>query len=90
MTLGHGDICERIGIGLTNAGPTPVKAKKAEEALRGKRIDSDAIKQAAQLASEESRPTADLRGSEEYKRDLVRVLTIRALNRALERARGGK
>jgi aerobic carbon-monoxide dehydrogenase medium subunit len=84
------DVCERVGIGLTNVGPTPIKAKKAEEVLRGNKIDSEAIKRAAQLASEESQPRADLRGSEEYKRDLVRVLTTRALNRALERARGGR
>ena len=90
LTLGQGDVCERIGIGLTNVGPTPIKARKAEEALRGKKIESEAIKQAAQLASDESQPKPDLRGSAEYKKDLVRVLTARALNRALERARGGK
>ncbi len=90
LTLGKNDICDRVGIGLTNVGPTPIKAKKAEEVLRGKKIDGEAIKRAAQLASDQSQPTADLRGSAEYKKDLVRVLTIRALNRALERARGGK
>lgn len=90
LTLREGDVCERVGIGLTNVGPTPIKAKKAEEVLRGHKIDSEAIKRVAQLASEESQPRADLRGSEEYKRDLVRVLTIRALHRALERARGGR
>jgi carbon-monoxide dehydrogenase medium subunit len=90
LTLGKDDICERAGIGLTNVGLTPVKAKKAEEALQGKKIDGESIKRAAQLASQESEPTADLRGSEEYKRDLVRVLTVRALNRALERSRGGR
>jgi carbon-monoxide dehydrogenase medium subunit len=90
LTLGKGDVCERVGIGLTNVGPTPTKAKKAEEALSGKKIDSEAIKRAAQLASEECQPRSDLRGSAEYKRDLIQVLTIRALNRALERARGGK
>jgi aerobic carbon-monoxide dehydrogenase medium subunit len=90
LTVGKDDVCERIGIGLTNVGLTPVKAGKAEEALRGKKIDSESIKRAAQLAAQESEPTADLRGSEEYKRDLVRVLAIRALNRALERSRRGK
>jgi aerobic carbon-monoxide dehydrogenase medium subunit len=90
LTVRKDDVCERVGIGLTNVGLTPVKAGKAEEALRGKRIDGESIKRAAQLAAEESAPTADLRGSEEYKRDLVRVLTVRALNRALERSRGGK
>jgi carbon-monoxide dehydrogenase medium subunit len=90
LTLGGNDVCERIGIGLTNVGPTPIKAKRAEEALRGKKIDGEAIKRAAQLASEESEPKEDLRGSEAYKRDLVRVLAARAISRALERARGGK
>jgi carbon-monoxide dehydrogenase medium subunit len=90
LTVGKDDVCERVGIGLTNVGLTPVKAEKAEEALRGNKIDGKSIKRAAQLAAQESEPTADLRGSEEYKRDLVRVLTVRALNRALDRSRGGK
>jgi len=90
LTVGKDDVCERVGIGLTNVGLTPVKAEKADEALRGKKIDGESIKRAAQLAAQESEPTADLRGSEEYKRDLVRVLTVRALKRALERSRGGK
>jgi carbon-monoxide dehydrogenase medium subunit len=90
VTVGKDGVCERVGIGLTNVGLTPVKAGKAEEALRGKKIDGESIKRAAELAAQESQPTADLRGSEEYKRDLVRVLTVRALNRALERSRGRK
>jgi len=90
LTVGKDDVCERAGIGLTNVGLTPVKARRAEEALRGKKIDGESIKRAAQLAAQESEPTADLRGSEEYKRDLVRVLAIRALDRALERSRRGK
>ena len=90
LTVGKDDVCERAGIGLTNVGLTPVKARRAEEALRGKKIDGESIKRAAQLAAQESEPTADLRGSQEYKRDLVRVLAIRALNRALERSRRGK
>jgi carbon-monoxide dehydrogenase medium subunit len=90
LTLGNGGVCERVGIGLTNAGPTPVKAKKAEDVLRGKKIDDEAIRQAAQLASEESDPKSDLRGPAEYKRDVIRVLTARALRRGLERARNGR
>ena len=78
-------VCERAGIGLTSVGPAPIKAKGAEEFLRGKRLDEETMRQAAQMAAQESRPTADLRGSVEYKRDLVRVLTLRALRRARER-----
>src|SRR6058998_3901530 len=90
LTIGAGGICERAGIGLTNAGPTPIKAEKAEGVLRGKKIDDEAIRQAAQLASEASDPKSDLRGSAEYKRDLVRVLTARVIRRALERVRNGR
>jgi carbon-monoxide dehydrogenase medium subunit len=89
LTLRDG-VCERAGIGLTNVGPAPIKATTAEEFLRGKRPDEDTVRHAARLAAQEAQPAADLRGSEEYKRDLVRVLTVRAVNRALERAGQGR
>jgi carbon-monoxide dehydrogenase medium subunit len=81
-------ICARAGIGLTNVGPTPLKVHSAEAFLQGKRLDQDSITQAAQLAAEAARPEADLRGSIAYKRDMVRVLTTRALTSALKRAGG--
>ncbi len=85
VTVADG-VCQQAGIGLTNAGSTPVKAGSAESFLMGKRLDDDTIREAAQLASQDADPTADLRGSEEYKRDMVRVLAGRALRLALERA----
>jgi carbon-monoxide dehydrogenase medium subunit len=88
LTLAAGGACERAGIGLTNVGLTPIKAERAEAALRGARPDEATIKRAAQLAAEAAQPSADLRGSVEYKKDLVSVLTTRALRRALERAGG--
>jgi carbon-monoxide dehydrogenase medium subunit len=89
LTLDRGGVCEQVRIGLTNVGPTPLEARQAEEVLRGKRIEPDLVRRAAQLAAEASQPNADLRGSAEYKRDLVRVLANRSLNRALEQARRG-
>ena len=86
LTLGASGACDQVGIGLTNVGLTPIKATKAEAALKGKAPDEAAIKRAAELAAEASEPSEDLRGSVEYKRDLVRVLTARALRRAVERA----
>ena len=86
LTLGTNGACDQVGIGLTNVGLTPIKATKAEGALKGKPLDEAAIKRAAELAAEASEPSEDLRGSVEYKRDLVRVLTARALRRAVERA----
>jgi aerobic carbon-monoxide dehydrogenase medium subunit len=75
-----------VGIGLTNVGPTPIKGRKAEDFLRGKKLDANNINQAAQLASDDSAPSADLRGPVAYKKGLVKELTKRALTLALERA----
>jgi carbon-monoxide dehydrogenase medium subunit len=86
ITLAGGDACTQAGIGLTNVGPTPIKARRAEALLKGRRLDDAAIREAAEAAAGESDPAEDLRGSVAYKRDLVRVLTARALRRALERA----
>ena len=82
----NGGVCQQAGIGLTNAGPTPVKAARAETFLAGQRLDNNTIRAASRLAADEAQPTADLRGSVDYKRDMVRVLTGRAIRLALERA----
>ena len=86
VTVDSDGICQQIGIGLTNVGATPVKAHKAEEAVRGKKLEEARIGQAAQLAADEAEPSSDLRGPAEYKRALVKELTRRALARAYERA----
>src|SRR5262245_33511784 len=88
LTLRADGTCERAGIGLTNVGAVPIEAERAEAALAGRRIDAAAIGEAARLAAAAAQPAADLRGSVEYKTDLVRVLTGRALRRAVERAGG--
>ena len=77
------------GIGLTNVGSTALRAKKAEAALVGNMPDDKTIVAAALAASGESQPTGDLRGPAEYKRDVVRVLTGRAVRHAVARAKGG-
>ena len=86
LTLDDKGVVQKIGIGLTNVGPTPIRAKKAEDTLRGKKLDAATITQAAQLASDEAQPSADLRGPAEYKKGLIKELTKRAIVRALERA----
>jgi len=86
LTLGSGGSCTKAGIGLTNVGPTPIKAATAEAFLRGKTLDAKTIAEAARLAMDESQPSADLRGPAEYKKGLVKELTKRALTRAVERA----
>jgi carbon-monoxide dehydrogenase medium subunit len=77
------------GIGLTNVGTTPIKARAAEQSLIGKVLDETNIHTAADLAAAASHPSSDTRGPAEYKRDMVRTLTVRALRRAYKRATGG-
>jgi len=89
ITLDEAGVCKRAGVGLTNVGMTPIKAKQAEAFLKDKQLDDAMIQQASELAASESQPMDDIRGSAEYKRDLVRVLTARALTTALNRAKGG-
>lgn len=88
LTLDDKDICQKVGIGLTNVGPTPMKARKAEAFLRGKKPDEASINQAAQLAADEAEPSPDLRGPVEYKKGMVKELAKRSLSRAVERAGG--
>jgi len=78
------------GIGLTNVGQTPIKARNAEQALLGKPLNEASIHQAADLAAAASQPISDSRGPAEYKRDMVHTLTVRALRKALSRATGGE
>lgn len=88
ITLDGAGVCQQAGVGLTNVGLTPIKAKQTEAFLGGKKLDDATIKDAGDLAASEAQPMDDIRGSAEYKRDLVRVLAARALARALGRAKG--
>jgi len=65
-------------IGLTNVGPTPVRAIAVEKALH----DGAKPEEAAQHASDGLNPSGDLRASPEYKKHLARVLTKRAIEQA--------
>jgi len=79
-----------VRIGLTNVSSVPMRAKNAEAALAGKQPTDDVLQAAGKAAAAECDPSADLRGQIDYKRDLVRVLTKRAVRRAIERAQGGR
>jgi len=88
MTLGSRDgHCEDIRIALANASPRPMRAKKAEEVLRGKTITDDLLKEAGEVASQEADPISDIHASAEYRRELLRVLVKRVGKEALFRAK---
>jgi carbon-monoxide dehydrogenase medium subunit len=72
-----------IRIVLGAVAPTPIRARRAEELLRGKTLNDVLIEKAAEAAAGESAPISNVRASAGYRRDMVRVLTRRALQQAL-------
>jgi carbon-monoxide dehydrogenase medium subunit len=78
--------CQVVRIVLGCVGATPVRARKAEALLAGKQVTAELLKSASALAATECSPTGDLRGSEHYKRAVVRTLVKRAASKAYERA----
>lgn len=87
LTLGADDTLKTVRVALGCVGPTPLRSQKAEEILSGKRLSAELVDQAAAAAAQECSPTSDLRGSEKFKRGIVRVLVRRAAEKAYERAR---
>lgn len=71
-------------IALGAVAPTPMRATKAESVLKGKPYSKKLVRQASEAASEEARPISDIRASAEYRKEMVRILTARALNKAKE------
>jgi len=85
LTLADGR-CAKARIALAAVAPTPLRAREAEQALEGRPISPEALAGAATLATEAVRPISDQRGSAEFRRHLVRVLTRRTLEIAWRRA----
>ena len=83
-----GDRIADVGIGLAAVGATHFVAAEAEEFLKGRPADEESLARAGEIAAEHVRPVTDQRGPADYKRHLVRELTIRVLRVAVARARG--
>ena len=77
-------------IALASVGPVPLRAAGAEEVLFSGPLTEERIKEAARVASEEADPIDDMRASAWYRREMMRVLSSRALQKALTLAEGGK
>jgi len=89
ITLADG-VCAKARIALAAVAPTPVRATEAEQALTGQALTPALIERAAELAVGAARPISDQRGSADFRRHLVRVLTRRTLTTAHERARAAR
>lgn len=77
--------CEQARITLAAVAPTPVRAREAEAFLVGKPLDQTTMAHAGELAAKAAQPISDVRGSAAYRIELVKVLTRRTLQKALER-----
>jgi len=86
VVLDGDNTIEKVGLGLTAVAPAALRATDAEKILVGQKPSRDLIEEAAKAAAAMTDPSSDLRGSAEYKREMARVFTKRALYRALERA----
>jgi carbon-monoxide dehydrogenase medium subunit len=87
LTLESGSETVQVArIVLGCVGATPVRARKAEALITDKKLTPELADEAGAIASRECSPTSDLRGSEEYKRAIVRTLVKRAAGRAYEEA----
>ena len=84
----EGGLCQDIKLALGAVAPTPIRAKGAEEILRGKLITGAILEQTAQVAAKEAEPISDLRSSAEYRLEMVKVLVKRAIEQALEMIKG--
>lgn len=81
------EVLTDVRIGLGALAPTAVRARKAEAFLKGKRPEEDVLKEAGMIASQEVEPIGDLRGSEEYKKEMVGVMLKRGIQAAFEKAK---
>ena len=88
VTLEPGDsVCREARIALGAVAPTPMRVPEAEELLKGQALLPNVLREAARVAAAAARPISDARGSAEYRREMVEVLTRRTLTAALKQAK---
>ncbi len=78
-------LCKEVRIALGVVAPTPMRAKRAENLLRGKKISDELLEEVAEAAAKEAQPRDSIRGESWYRRDMVRVLVKRMTMKSIER-----
>ncbi len=82
--------CRDVRIGLAGVAPTPLRATKAELFLKGKKPNKAVLVETAGKSAEDFNPTSYIRGSAEYKREMVKVFVRRAIEESMRRSPGWK
>ena len=90
LTMGEKGVCQKAKIALGGVGPTPIRARAAEELLSGKPITEALMAEAGVKAAEATEPESDYHASAEYRKDMARVYTVRSLKEAWNMIKGGK
>ena len=85
VELDDSGLCRAVRLAYVNAGPGPFRSAGAERALQGQRFEREVLRAAADAAVADARPGSDVHASADYRRQLVRVLTERALGSAVAR-----
>ncbi len=85
LTVGPKNVCKDVRISLGAVAPTPMRAKAAEKYLKGKKLDEETIVAGAEKANAEADPPSDMHGSREYRFEMIKVFTKRAVKLALSR-----
>lgn len=84
LSLDEAGVVDSVKIALGAVAPTPLRARRAEDAVKGQKPTDELFAKAAEIAAEESSPITDLRAGAEYRRKMVGVLTKRALTKSFE------
>jgi carbon-monoxide dehydrogenase medium subunit len=86
LVVMEGKILRDVKIALGAVAPTPIRAKRAEEILKGNELNNILLEASSQAAVNETEPIDDVRSSADYRRKLVALLTKRAVTQAVEQA----
>ena len=85
MLVVHGGVCIDVKIALGAVASTPIRVTGSERTLKGKRLEDSLLEKTADIAVDEISPISDVRSSEEYRRQVSKILVKRMLRAALER-----
>jgi len=77
-----GGVCRRARVALGAVSPTPIRARKTEKFLEGKKLEEAVILEAGKIAQQECRPISDIRASAEYRKEMVMVILERAIKKS--------
>ncbi len=87
MIIVTGRKCKEAKIALGAVAPTPIRARKTEEILKGQITETGIIESAAAAAADEAKPITDIRSTAEYRKETIQILVRRALIKALVRVK---